>query len=103
MNTVEVYARSWTKAESADVRFLDGWKEYEVLSSVKLIGHLRNRMSTKYASIFKDPDFNSELFKIHDNFIFVPPNKASNNIVFVLTLYIHLNTNKTISTVFILN
>ena len=44
-------------------------------------------MSTTYVSIFKDPDVNSELSKLHDNFIFVPADKASNNIVFMCKKY----------------
>ena len=34
-------------------------------------------MSTKYVSIFKDPDVNTELSKLHDKFIFVPADKSS--------------------------
>ena len=87
MNAVEVYARSWAKAESADVNSLSEWVK-GIRSLVKRrIGHLRNSMSTKYVSIFKDPDVNSELSKLHDKFIFVPADKASNNIVFVCKKY----------------
>ena len=54
MNVVEVYARGWTKDESADANSLSEWVK-GIRSLVKRrIGHLRNRMSTKYVSIFKD-------------------------------------------------
>ncbi len=40
-------------------------------------------MSTKYPSIFKDPQVIEELSCLHDKYVVVPADKASNNIVFV--------------------
>ena len=76
MNAVEVYARIWVKCESADVNYLSEWVKV-IRSLVKR--DIRHRMSTKYVSIFKDPHVNYELSKLHDKFIFVPADKASNN------------------------
>ena len=46
MNAVEMYARSWANAESADVYSLSEMAK-GIRSFVKgPIGHLRNRMST---------------------------------------------------------
>ena len=77
---IVVYARSWAKAESADINSLsERMKGIRSLVN-RRIWHLRNIMPTKYVSIFKDHDG-------HDKFVFVQADKASNNIVFVCKKY----------------
>ena len=50
-------------------------------------------MSRRHESVFDDPHVAAELAEIHEKFVFVPADKASNNIVFVCqkTLYKLLN------------
>ena len=40
-------------------------------------------MSPRRKLVFDDPDVAAELAEIHEQFVFVPADKASNNIVFV--------------------
>ena len=40
-------------------------------------------MSRRHKSVFDDPDVAAELAEIHEKFVVVPADKASNNIVFV--------------------
>ena len=40
-------------------------------------------MSRRHESVFDDPDVAAELAEIHETFVVVPADKASNNIVFV--------------------
>jgi hypothetical protein len=40
-------------------------------------------MRTIYPSVFKKPELVNELLRLHDNFVLVPAEKASDNIVFV--------------------
>ena len=40
-------------------------------------------MSRRHESVFDDPDVAAELPEIHEKFVVVPADKASNNIVFV--------------------
>ena len=40
-------------------------------------------MSIKTESVFSDPDVVSELSSLHNNYVVVPADKASNNIVFI--------------------
>ena len=79
-------ARSWSKAESADVNSLSKMGERNT-KSCQSSNWTQNRMSTKCVSIFKDPVVNSDLSKLHDKFIFVPADKGFNNIVFVCKKY----------------
>ena len=44
---------------------------------------LRNSMATRYRSVFNDKDVSATLSDIHDKFVVVPVDKASNNVVCV--------------------
>jgi hypothetical protein len=44
-------------------------------------------MCTIYPSVIKEPRVVNELRRLHDNFVLVPADKASNNIVFVCKNY----------------
>ena len=87
MDSVEEYARKWAKREEVEPDTLSEW--------LKSIGRLlRGRIrklqplfNTRFESIFRDPDVAKELSSLHENFILVPADKASNNIVFVCKSY----------------
>ncbi|MCU7801424.1 MAG: hypothetical protein KZQ70_15165, partial [gamma proteobacterium symbiont of Lucinoma myriamae] len=83
MDSVEDYARRWAKLEEVEENTLSEWVK-AVRSLVKArISRLQKTMSTKTKSVFSDPDVVSELSTIHDSYVVVPADKASNNIVFV--------------------
>ena len=48
---------------------------------------LRNSRATRYRSVFNDKDVSATLSDIHDTFVVVPADKASNNVVFVCKKY----------------
>jgi hypothetical protein len=45
--------------------------------------YLSGKIRTIYPSVFKKPEVINELHRLHDNFVLVPADKASINIVFV--------------------
>ena len=68
------------------------WKLSSTLSEwIKSIGdvvkrrirRLKHSVNTRYESIFRDPDVVHELSRLHENFVIVPADKASNNYTFV--------------------
>ena len=69
LNSVEEYARCWAKKEDVEVDTLSEW--------------VKSVMSRRHESVFDDPDVAAELTEIHEKFVVVPADKASNNIVFV--------------------
>ena len=87
MSSVEDYARSWAKYEDSDINTLSEWVKSIRKLVKQRIGRLRRVMSTKYNSIFKDPNVSAELADLHDQFVLTPADKASNNIVFVCKKY----------------
>ena len=47
------------------------------------IRRLKHSVNTRHESIFSDPDVVRELSRLHENFVIVPADKASNNYTFV--------------------
>ena len=87
MNSVEDYARNWAKEEESDVNTLSEWIKSIRKIIKQRIGSLRKHMSTRHVSVFEDPQVSNVLSELHDQFVLVPADKASNNIVFVCKKY----------------
>ena len=51
------------------------------------IRRLKHSVNTRHESIFSDPDVVTELSRLHENFVIVPADKASNNYTFVCKRY----------------
>ena len=89
MDSVEEYARGWAKQEGVEADTLSEW--------IKSIRHLLKRriymvsrsMNTDAKSIFSDAKVIKHLTDLHDRFVLVPADKASNNIVFVCKAYFY--------------
>ena len=82
MDSVEEYARRWTKNDDVEVDTLSEWVKL-VMSLVNRRVSVSRTMSRRHESVFDDQDVAAELAEIHEKFVVVPANKASNNIVFV--------------------
>ena len=83
MDSVEEYARCWTKKEDVEIYTLSEWIK-SVMSLVnRRVSVLSRTMSRRHESVFDNPDVAAELAEIHEKFVVVPADKASNNIVFV--------------------
>jgi hypothetical protein len=71
-------------------QILDTLSEW-IKSSKKLlkprIHHLSGKMRTIYPSVLKKPEVVNKLRRLHDNFVLVPADKASDNIVLVCKNY----------------
>ena len=83
MDSAEEYARRWAKKEDVEVDTLSECVK-SVMSLVnRRVSVLSRTMSRRHESVFDDPDVSAELAEIHEKFVVVPADKASNNIVFV--------------------
>ena len=83
MDSVEKYARRWAKKEDVEVDTLSGWVKSVMSLINKRVSVLSRTMSRRHESVVDDPDVVAELAEIHEKFVVVPADKASNNIVFV--------------------
>ena len=88
MDAAEAYARKWAALEEVDVECLSDWLS-QVRDKLKSrISHLRsNTNNVNTSSVFDDPSVKACLDALHDKYVVVPADKASNNIIFVCRQY----------------
>ena len=83
MDACEEYARRWATKEDVEVDTLSEWIK-SIANVLKCrIRRLKHSVNTRHESIFSDPDVVRELSRLHENFVTVPADKASNNYTFV--------------------
>ena len=87
MDSIEDYARAWTKQEEVEVDTLSEWiKSIRTLIKRRLY-MLSKTMNTNNTSVFTDHEVNNTLSSLHDKYVVVPADKAANNVVFVCKSY----------------
>ena len=83
MDACEAYARRWAKKEDT----ISEWIKSIGNVLKRRIRRLKHSVNTRHQSIFNDPDVITELSRLHENFVIVPADKASNNYTFVCKRY----------------
>ena len=83
MDACEEYVRRWAKKEDVEVDTLSEWIKSIADVLKRRIRRLKHSVNTRHESIFSDPDVVRELSRLHENFVIVPADKASNNYTFV--------------------
>ena len=83
MDACEEYARRWAKKEDVEVDTLSDWIKSIADVLKRRIRRRKHSVNTRHESIFSDPDVVRELSRLHENFVIVPADKASNNYTFV--------------------
>ena len=83
MDACEAYARQWAKKEDVELDTLSEWIKSIGEVVKRRIRRLKHSVNTRSESIFRDPDVVRELSRLHENFVIVPADKASNNYTFV--------------------
>jgi hypothetical protein len=90
LSAVEDYARRWIKREvdqDPGLESLSDWVR-TIRSLVQgRIHKLKHCVNSRPMSVFKDQEAVKCLSSLHDKYVIVPADKASNNIVFVCKSY----------------
>ena len=87
MDACEACARRWAKKEDVELDTLSEWINSIGNVLKRIIRRLKHSVNTRHESIFSDPDVVTELSRLHENFVIVPADKASNNYTFVCKRY----------------
>ena len=82
MDACETYTRRWAKKEDVELDTLSKWIKSIGDVVKRRIRRLKHSVNTRYESIFRHPDVVRELFRLHENFVKDPADKASNNYTF---------------------
>ena len=83
MDACEVYSRQWATKEDVELDTLSEWIKSIGDVVKRRIQRLKHSVNTRSESIFRDPVVVHELSRLHENFVIVPADKASNNYTFV--------------------
>jgi hypothetical protein len=86
MEEFSVYARRWKKREvdqDPELEYLSDWVRTIRSLVPGRIHKLKNCVSIRPKSVFKDQEAVKCLSSLHDRYVIVPADKTSNNIVFV--------------------
>ena len=83
IDACEAYARQWAKKEDVELDTLSEWIKSIGEVVKRRIRRLKHSVDTRSESIFRDPDVVRELPRLHENFVIVPADEASNNYTFV--------------------
>ena len=87
MESVEDYARSWAKQEEVELDTLSEWVKSIKHQLKRRIYMVSRSVDTKPISIFDDEVVSRHLADLHDRFVIVPADKASNNVVLICKTY----------------
>ena len=71
------------RKRTVEVDTLSEWVKSVMSLINRRVSVLSRPMSRRHESVFDDPDVDAVLAEIHEKFVVVPADKASNNIVFV--------------------
>ena len=83
MDACEEYARRWAKKEDVEVDTLSEWVMSIADLQKRRIARIQCSVNTRYESIFCDPEVAGKISRLHEYFVIVPADKASNNYTFV--------------------
>ena len=85
MDACEEYAWRWAKKDDVDT--LSEWVKSIADVLKRRIRRRKRSVNTRHESIFCDPKVVRERSRLHENFVIVPADKASNNYTFVCKKY----------------
>ena len=86
-----LYAEQWSKREQVDLKYLSEWKDQIKELVVECISSLKEKVRSPKQKILNDPDVKDTLRRLHDDFVLVPADNASNNVIVVCKKY-HIET-----------
>ena len=85
---VSRYAKKWAKEANVDRHVLRDWKETAYKFIEEKVASLKQRKINKRKKhVLKSRVNLDNLNKLHDNFVLVPADKASNNVIVVCKKY----------------
>ena len=87
MDLVEDYARRWAKQEEEETNSLSEWVKSFRSVLKRRVSKLQYKMSSKATPVLNNKTVASSLSSLHDKYVVVPVDKASNNFCMQNILY----------------
>ena len=83
LDSIDLYAEQWSKREQIDLKYLSEWKDQIKKIVVECISSLKEKIRTPKQKTLNDSDVKDALNRLHDDFVLVPADKATNNVIVV--------------------
>ena len=89
IESIDLYAKHWSKREQVDLKYLSGWKDQSKEVVADRISNLKGSFKSPTCKVLNQPDVKETLHKLHANYVLVPANKAANMMVVCKKYYLH--------------
>ena len=77
----------WSKREQVELKYLSEWKNQLKELVADCISNSKEHFKSPKCKILDQPDVKDTLYKLHANYVFVPADKAANNVIIVCKIY----------------
>ena len=84
---VDQYALQWTKQEIVELSVLSSWKEMVKDQIEERISKLKQNFKQPTGKVLQNADVKACLSDLHNKYVFVPADKAPNNIIIICKRY----------------
>ena len=84
---VDQYALQWTKREMVQLSVLSSWKEMVKGQIEERISKLKQNFKQPTGKVLQNADVKACLSDLHNKYVFVPADKAPNNIIIICKRY----------------
>ena len=81
------YALQWAKREIVELSFLSSWKEMVKSQIEERISKLKQNFKQPTGKVLQNVDMKACLSDLHNKYVFVPADKAPNNIIIICKRY----------------
>ena len=85
--TVDQYALQWTKREVVELSVLLSWKEMVKCQVEERISKLKQNFKQPTGKVLQNLDIKACLSDLHNKYVFIPADKALNNIIIICKRY----------------
>ena len=80
-------ALQWTKGEMVELSVLSSWKEMVKGPIEERISKLKQNFKQPTGKVLQNADVKASLSDLHNKYVFVPVDKAPNNIIIICKRY----------------
>ena len=87
LGSIDLYAKSWSKREQVDLKYLSEWKDHLKELVTDRISNLKGHFKSPKCKVLDQPDVKDTLHKLQTNYVLVPADKAANNVIIVCKKY----------------
>ena len=84
---VDQYALQWAKREIVEIPLLSSWKEMVKGQIEELISKLKLNFKRPTSKVLQNADLKACLSDVHSKYVFVPADKAPNNVIIICKQY----------------